>query len=80
MHPVFYTDDSRISHRTRLQWTPLFFTLHRDAGVERRGGGHHQPPPPLVLLSSVKTPYLAEKICESDRRLPDKGEKKFDES
>lgn len=70
VHPVSYTDDSRISHRTRLQWTPLFFTLHRDAGVERRG--REGTTNPLVLFS-VKTPYLAEKICESDRQIREKN-------
>lgn len=56
--------------------------FHAPSGCWGREKGGRAPPtpPPLVLLSSVKTPYLAEKICESDRRLPDKGEKKFDES
>jgi len=30
-------DDSRISHRTSLQWTPLFFTHDRDGGSGVRG-------------------------------------------
>lgn len=46
----------------------------------REGG---PPPTPLGALLRSKTPYLAEKICESDRRVRDKGKKKknkFDES
>lgn len=29
--PVWQDDDSRISHRTSLQWTPLFFTHDQDS-------------------------------------------------
>lgn len=39
----------------------------------REGG---PPPTPLGALLRSKTPYLAEKICESDRRVRDKGKKK----
>lgn len=54
-------DDSRISHRTSLQWTPLFFTHDRDS----KGVGS-----PLDLLPG--TPYLAEEICESGCRARNK--------
>lgn len=54
-------DDSRISHRTSLQWTPLFFTHDRGSEGVRS---------PLDLLP--ETPYLAEEICESGCRARNK--------
>lgn len=79
VHPVLCTDDSRISHRTRLQWTLLFFTLHRDgAGGEREA--HHQPP---------SVPFFGQKPPTQRRRfvnqtvaceIREKKKNKFDES
>lgn len=74
VHPVLYTDDSRISHRTRLQWTPLFFTLHRDAGMwrGRRGG----PPPTPSFSSRSKPPTQRRRFVNQTVACQIRGKKK----
>lgn len=51
--------------------------FHAPSGCWGREKGEREGTTNPLVLFSVKTPYLAEKICESDRQI---REKKFDES